>query len=176
MFLENLIPPIPSEIILTFSGYLVTLGYFEIQAVIVVSTLGSFLGSICLYALGYLLSPIKQVKLFKLLHIQDKHIIKCQEWFENHGKKAVFLTRFVPVVRSLVSLPAGMMAMPLLPFCLYTMVGTLLWNTILVSAGVLLGENFDRVQLIIEEYKTLVIIGIVLYIVYRWFKKRKMQH
>ncbi|MEG0367385.1 MAG: DedA family protein, partial [Coprobacillus sp.] len=102
MFLENIFPPIPSEIILTFSGYFVTLGYFEIQAVVVVSTLGAFLGSLCLYALGYLLSPTKQHKLFSLLRIQPQHIQKCEDWFEIHGKKAVLLTRFVPVVRSLI--------------------------------------------------------------------------
>lgn len=176
MFLENVFPPIPSEIILTFSGYLVTLGYFEIQAVVVVSTLGSFLGSLCLYALGYLLSPVKQTKLFRFLRIQPKHITKCQDWFDNHGKKAVFMTRFVPVIRSLISLPAGMMRMPILPFCVYTLVGTLLWNTILVSVGVVLGEHFDNIQLIIDEYKILVILAIILYSIYRYVKKRKMQH
>lgn len=176
MFLENVFPPIPSEIILTFSGYLVTLGYFKIQAVVVISTLGSFLGSLCLYAIGYLLSPRKQSKLFHLLRIQPMKITECQEWFDKHGKKAVFITRFLPVIRSLISLPAGMMAMPLLPFCIYTLVGTLLWNTILVTIGVLLGESFDKVQLIISEYKVLVIIGIMLYIVYWYLKRRKMQH
>ncbi|MEG0367942.1 MAG: DedA family protein, partial [Coprobacillus sp.] len=80
------------------------------------------------------------------------------------------------VVRSLVSLPAGMMAMPLLPFCIYTLVGTLLWNTILVSVGVILGENFDKIQLLLNEYKLLVIIFALLYIIYRYIKKRKMQH
>lgn len=176
MFLENIFPPIPSEIILTFSGYLATLGYFQIQAVVVISTLGSFLGSLCLYAIGYLLSPTKQIKLFHLLRIQSHHIKECQEWFDNHGKKAVFITRFIPVVRSLISLPAGMMAMPLLPFCLYTLLGTLLWNTILVSVGVILGENFDQIRFIISEYKVVVIICIILYIVYWYLKRRKMQH
>ena len=143
--LENLIPPIPSEVILTFGGFL-TLGTgLGVPGVIAAATLGSLAGAAVLYGAGLLLSKERLKKIAagragRLLGLQAEDVEKADAWFRRTGTKAVFFCRCVPVVRSLISIPAGMSRMRLPQFFLYTAAGSLIWNLLLVSLGAFMGE------------------------------------
>ena len=166
--IENIFPPIPSEVILTFGGFLTTYTSLGPLGVIISATIGSLIGAIVLYYLGYFFSD-RLDKLFK-----SNDIAKANDWFKNKGCKAVIYCRFVPIVRSLVSIPAGINKMNMTIFLLYTSIGTIIWNTVLVYAGVILGSNWAYFASIISRYSKVVLVTIVLVILVRiWIKKIK---
>ena len=166
--IENIFPPIPSEVILTFGGFLTTYTKLGPVGVIISATIGSLIGAIVLYCLGYFFS----VRLDKLFKSDD--IAKANDWFKNKGCKAVLYCRFVPIVRSLVSIPAGINKMNMTIFLLYTSIGTIIWNTVLVYAGVILGSNWSYFASIISRYSKVVLVTIILVILVRiWIKKIK---
>lgn len=166
--IENIFPPIPSEVILTFGGFLTTYTSLGPLGVIISATIGSLVGAIVLYYLGYFCSN----GLNKLFKIDD--INKANAWFKNKGCKAVLYCRFVPIVRSLVSIPAGINKMPMLVFLIYTTLGTIIWNTVLVYAGVLLGDNWSYFAGVISRYSKVVLVIIILGILLRiWIRKLK---
>lgn len=180
--LENIFPPIPSEVILTFGGFLTTYTKLNVVGVIVFSTIGSVVGAITLYFVGKLLNKERLLKLVdskigKKLHLKKKDIESADKWFDTKGQKTVFLCRFVPIVRSLISIPAGMSDMNFYKFLTYTSLGTLIWNTVLVILGSVVGENWEKIVSIIEMYSliTLIVLGIlfVVFIVYFYKKKKK---
>ena len=165
--LENLIPPIPSEVILTFGGFL-TLGTgLGVPGVIAAATLGSLAGAAVLYGAGLLLSKERLKKIAagrtgRLLGLQVEDVEKADAWFRRTGTKAVFFCRCVPVVRSLISIPAGMSRMGLPQFFLYTAAGSLIWNLLLVSLGAFMGEAWGRIAYLAGEYAhvMLIVLGI----------------
>lgn len=166
--LENIFPPIPSEVILTFGGFLTTYSNLGPLGVIISATIGSLIGAIALYYLGYFFSD-KLEKLFKMDDIK-----KANNWFKEKGYKAVLYCRFVPIVRSLVSIPAGINKMNMLIFLLYTSIGTIIWNTVLVYAGVFLGDNWSYFAGVISRYSKVVLVFIILVILVRiWIKRIK---
>lgn len=180
--LENLFPPIPSEVILTFGGVMTTQPKSNISVfgVIIAATIGSVLGAIILFGIGRLLSverlgKILDGKVGKLLHFKKEDVFKACEWFNKHGKKTVLLCRCVPIVRSLISIPAGMAKMQFGIFVVLTTIGSLVWNTILVNLGVLAGNSWEKIVAGVGVYQsiTLVVLGIIaiiilaLYIRYR---------
>ena len=166
--IENIFPPIPSEVILTFGGFLTTYTSLGPLGVIISATIGSLIGAIILYYLGYFFSD----RLDKLFKSDD--IAKANDWFKNKGRKAVLYCRFVPIVRSLVSIPAGINKMNMTIFLLYTSIGTIIWNTVLVYAGVILGSNWAYFASIISRYSKVVLVIIILVILVRiWIKKIK---
>ena len=166
--IENIFPPIPSEVILTFGGFLTTYSTLSPLGVIISATIGSLIGAIVLYYLGYFFSD----RLDKLFKSDD--IAKANDWFKNKGRKAVLYCRFVPIVRSLVSIPAGINKMNMTIFLLYTSIGTVIWNTVLVYAGVILGSNWSYFASIISRYTKVVLVTIILVILVRiWIKKIK---
>ncbi len=166
--LENVFPPIPSEIILTFGGFLTNKTSLSITGVIMASTIGSLIGAIILYYLGYIL----QGKLGDLLKLNRQHIAKTNYWFDKHGNKAVLIGRCIPIIRSLISIPAGINNMKISLFLFYTTIGSIIWNTILVLAGAFLGENWSYFSKAINRYSKIVLIGIILYILFKiWLKK-----
>ena len=168
IFLENIFPPIPSEVILTFGGFLTTYSSLCPLGVIISSTIGSLFGAIVLYYLGYFFNE----KLDKIFKSDD--IAKANIWFKNKGYKAVLYCRFVPIVRSLVSIPAGINKMNKPLFLLYTSIGTVIWNAILVYAGVIFGDNWSYFADIISRYSKVVLVTIILVILVRiWIKKLK---
>ncbi len=156
--IENIFPPIPSEVILTFGGFLTTYTKLGPVGVIISATIGSLIGAIVLYYLGYFFSD----RLDKLFKSDD--ITKANDWFKNKGCKAVLYCRFVPIVRSLVSIPAGINKMNMTIFLLYTSIGTIIWNTVLVYAGVILGSNWSYFASIISRYSKVVLVSIILVI------------
>lgn len=152
MFLENLFPPIPSELIMPLAGFTIGQGKMEFAPVIVAGVVGTMLGALPWYYAGKLLGEQRLNKLAdrygRWLSISSKDIKKASSWFDKHGGKAVFLCRLVPGVRTLISLPAGISGMHLVPFLLYSTLGTLLWVGLLTYAGYALGSNYH----IVEEY------------------------
>ena len=147
---ENLFPPIPSEVILTFGGFMTTYTSLNVAGVIVVSTLGSLIGAIALYGIGRIFNKERLMKIVsgrvgKVLRLKAQDVESAESWFERRGNGAVFLCRFVPIVRSLISIPAGMSEMRIAPFMLYTAAGSFIWNTVLVVIGSIVGENWESV-------------------------------
>lgn len=168
---ENIFPPIPSEVILSFGGFMTTYTNLKIPYVILWSTLGSVIGAIILYCIGKILNKERLIhlvsgKLGKILRLKVKDIEKADQWFDKHGNIAVFFCRFVPLIRSLISIPAGMSDMPFKHFVFFTTIGTLIWNTVLVILGSFMGENWTKIVELLEKYKyiALIFISIILII------------
>lgn len=144
---ENLFPPIPSEVILTFGGFLTTVTPLTYGGVVAAATLGSCAGAAALYAAGRLASPERLGAFFespaaRVLHIEREDVEKAAAWFAKRGAPCVFYGRCVPIVRSLVSIPAGMAGMSFGPFLALTVLGSLAWNLALVGAGAALGASW----------------------------------
>ena len=162
--IENIFPPIPSEVILTFGGFITKSSDLTPIGVIISSSLGSLIGAIILYYVGVY---IKNFKWFK-----DSELDKTNSWFNKYGKKAVLYGRCVPIIRSLISIPAGIDRMNMKIFLIYTTIGSIIWNTILVYAGVLLADNWHIFAGIISKYSKLILVIIILYILYKLRKNR----
>ncbi|MFI7703149.1 DedA family protein [Nonomuraea sp. NPDC049480] len=145
--LENLFPPLPSEVILPLAGFTSSQGELDLPSVLLWTTAGSVIGALALYWVGALLGRERTLALaarIPLLKVSD--IDKTEAWFLKHGRKTVFFGRMIPIFRSLISIPAGMERMPLGGFTLLTTAGSLVWNTIFVLAGYFLGENWSLVE------------------------------
>ena len=147
---ENIFPPIPSEVILTFGGFLTTCTEMTPPGVILFSTLGSVAGAIVLYGVGRLLAPQRLEALLsgrvgRVLKMESADVHKASDWFAAHGWPSVFYCRCIPILRSLISIPEGMAGMHPAPFLLLTTVGSLLWNILLVYLGALAGQSWPAV-------------------------------
>ena len=165
--IENIFPPIPSEVILGFGGFMTTYTKLNIIGIIIFSTIGSLIGAIALYFIGSILnkerlSKIVNGKIGKILFLKEEDIEKAYGWFDKKGYKTVFFCRFVPIVRSLISIPAGMSKMKMSKFLFYTTIGSLIWNTVLVVIGSSLGENWEKLVLVMDEYSTIALIMIII--------------
>ncbi|MFD3954482.1 MULTISPECIES: DedA family protein [Streptomyces] len=144
--LENLFPPLPSEIILPLTGFAVAQGVLSLVSALFWTTLGSVVGAVALYGLGAVFGRERMHALWaKLPLVKASDLVRTEEWFARHGTKAVLLGRMVPVFRSLISVPAGVERMPLPVFVALTTAGSLVWNTVLVLAGYWLGDSWDVV-------------------------------
>lgn len=160
--LENLFPPLPSEVILPLAGFTASQGSFSLIEVLIWTTLGSVVGALALYGLGAWLGRdrlrriIARVPLMKLSDVD-----KAEAWFARHGYKAVFLGRMIPIFRSLISIPAGIERMNIVRFTLLTTAGSLIWNSIFVLAGFYLGENWAAVEPFADVFQKIVIVAVV---------------
>jgi membrane protein DedA with SNARE-associated domain len=147
--LENLFPPIPSEVILPLAGFTASQGDMSLLAAIVWTTIGSVVGALVLYWIGAVIGPERTRAIAaRLPLVKVSDIDRTEAWFQRHGRKAVFFGRMVPLFRSFISIPAGIERMPMAAFLLYTALGSLIWNTVFVVAGYVLGEN----RQVVEEY------------------------
>jgi len=147
---ENIFPPIPSEVILTFGGFLTTCTSMNIWGVILFATVGSVLGAVVLYAVGRYLNYEKLQRWIggrwgRRLHLKKEDISQAVDWFSRRGASTVFFCRFIPIVRSLISIPAGVAKMNPAKFIILTTAGTLIWNTVLVYLGCFLPALLGRV-------------------------------
>ena len=163
IMIENLFPPIPSEVILTFGGFMTTCTHLTVGGVVFFSTLGSTVGAIFLYYIGKLLSPEKleqliDGKLGKILHFKKSDVRKSIKKFQQKGNMTVFICRCIPILRSLISIPAGMSNMKMGNFLVLTIAGSALWNTILVSAGAAAGASWEKILEVMDTYSTVVVI------------------
>jgi len=179
--IENIFPPIPSEVILTFGGFMTSHpgAQMQIWLVVVAATAGSVAGAIVLYGLGRLLSPERLGSLIdrwgKYLRLKREDVEKAEKWFQKHGRPTVFFCRFIPIVRSLISIPAGMASMPLGQFLLLTTIGTAIWNTVLVYLGAVMGERWGEIVAFMNTYShiTLAVLGVAVIGFGIWFFTRR---
>jgi len=165
---ETVIPPIPSEAVLGLAGVLIRSGEMNVVPVVLFATLGSLLGAIFFYFLGMALGPRRShAFLDRLPLVETEDVDRTFAWFEKHGRSAVFFGRMVPIVRSFVSVPAGVVRMPFGQFLLYTAGGSLIWNSILIGLGVAAG---DFIQNNLKYFDYAVVVAVVLavgWMVYR---------
>lgn len=158
VFIETVIPPIPSELVLTLAGWQAQVGRMSLPLTIAAATLGATLGSLVLYWLGARFGEERALRLMaRLPLVEDEDLQRASAAFRRYGPAVVFFGRFLPIVRSLVSLPAGAQHMPLARFVLLTAAGSAIWNTILVGGGYLLGTQHERLE---------AVLGYVDYLVY----------
>lgn len=165
--IENIFPPIPSEVILTFGGFMTTYTKMNIVGVVIASTIGSVVGALVLYGVGRILNKERLEKIIaskvgKILRLKKKDIEKADYWFDTKGSYTVFFCRFIPIVRSLISIPAGMSEMPIAKFLVLTTFGTLIWNIILVILGSTMGSNWHKIVDVMSGYSK---VGLVLLII-----------
>ena len=178
--LENIFPPIPSEVILTFGGFMTTYTDLKVIWVIIASTGGSLLGACVLYGVGNILSAERLGKLLdgkigQVLHFNKEDVFKACDWFNSKGKGTVFICRCIPIIRSLISIPAGMAKMKFGFFFFLTAAGSLVWNTVLVYLGVAASSSWEKIVAGTDLYTkiTIIVLGfIVVIIVYLYLKKR----
>jgi membrane protein DedA with SNARE-associated domain len=183
MFLENVFPPIPSEAILPMAGWLALEGDFTLAGVTAVGAGGSVAGALVFYALGKLLGEQRVRELIrrygKWMMLTEEDFDKALAWFNRYGEGVIFFGRMVPIVRSLVSIPAGIASMNLGRFSLYTAIGTGLWSFILALSGYFLGQNWPLVCEWISRYEKVMLIagglGLVVFVVRRVQQRRKSQ-
>ena len=179
--IENIFPPIPSEVILVFGGFMTTYTSLNIPIMILAATLGSLLGAIVLYYIGKIfnkerLKRIVNGKIGKVLRLKASDIEKADKWFDTKGNKTVFFCRFIPIVRSLISIPAGMSEMPMQKFLLYTILGSLIWNTVLIIVGSIVGDKWETIVGYLDNFSNIILIILVIIFVvamYYWFVIRK---
>ncbi|WFF38907.1 DedA family protein [Moraxella nasibovis] len=165
MFLENVFPPIPSELIMPAAGFAAAMGQMNIIAVIIAGTLGSVLGALPLYYFGTVLDEKRLYSLAekygKYVLVKPSDITNAQAWFHKYGKSVVFFGRMIPAIRSLISIPAGMARMPMLPFLTLTAIGSAIWTTLLAYAGYVLGANYEMVESFISPISKIVVVVVL---------------
>ncbi|MCR4525774.1 DedA family protein [Kocuria rhizophila] len=170
--LENLFPPLPSEVILPLAGFTASQGGFSLASAIFWTTLGSIVGAIALYWIGIALGRRRlRIVVDKMPLVDLYDLDRTEAWFDRHGRKAVFFGRMVPIFRSLISIPAGIERMPFGLFVLLSGLGSLIWNTIFVLAGFYLGENWHIAEQYASVFSRIVVI-VVLVLVVWWVLKR----
>lgn len=179
---ENIFPPIPSEVILTFGGFLTTCTRLDVWFVILAATAGSIFGAVVLYGVGYVVKPemlanILSGRTGKILRLKPEDVYHAQEWFNSKGNLTVFFCRFIPIIRSLISIPAGMAKMNMGKFMAMTLSGTLIWNIVLVWLGRFAGESWGKVAAYMDTYsevgKAVIIVGIIASVVVFYYKRQK---
>ncbi|WP_016910251.1 DedA family protein [Streptomyces xiaopingdaonensis] len=170
--LENLFPPLPSEVILPLTGFAAGQGVLTLGSALFWTTLGSVVGAAALYWIGVLFGRERMYALWERLPlVKVADLERTETWFGRHGTKAVLLGRMVPVFRSLISIPAGVERMRLPLFLALTALGSLLWNTVLVTAGYLLGDRWE----LVEQYVGVVskvVLGAVVVLLAAWLTVR----
>lgn len=171
MVLENVFPPIPSELIMPMAGFVASRGDLNLPVVIAVGTFGSVLGAWFWYEVGRSLGKERlkrwTAKRGRWLAIHPDDIDRMEEWFHNHGKTAVFVGRFIPSIRTLISVPAGFVKMPRIPFLLWTAAGSVIWCGGLAIAGSLLGSQYEKVSALLDPLSTIVLVAFVGAYIYR---------
>jgi membrane protein DedA with SNARE-associated domain len=169
--LENLFPPIPSEIVLPFAGFVARDGDATLPGMIVAATIGSLVGAWILYGIAAWIGPDRLetflVSYGKWLRLTHADVARAERWFDRRAIVAVLVGRCIPLIRSLVSIPAGFRRMPFATFTLYTAIGSLIWNTALIGAGYVLRDNWEDVEPILDVVQYFVVAAILVAI--GWF-------
>jgi membrane protein DedA with SNARE-associated domain len=169
MLVENLFPPIPSEFVMPFAGFLAGRGQLSFWGAVAAGTLGSVLGAIVLYYVGmWAGEPVVRVAIRRYGRywlISEADLDRSIRFFERHGDVVVFFARVIPLVRSLISLPAGMSRMPLWRFLVFTTLGSAVWTTVLCWAGLVLGANWDTILVFVNQYQRVILVAIAVAVV-----------
>jgi len=183
IMIENVFPPIPSEVILTFGGFMTTYSEMTRVGVIIAATVGSVIGAMILYSIGLFLDVARLEKIVdrwgSVLRLTRKDIHKADAWFGKYGPWTVLLCRLVPLIRSLISIPAGMSNMNFPLFIILTTIGSLIWNAALVTIGAAVGDNWQTIVYYMDIYSNvayalLAISGIAICIWYSRFRRKRV--
>jgi membrane protein DedA with SNARE-associated domain len=174
--LENLFPPIPSEVVLPLAGFVAAGGEASFVGMVVAATTGSMVGAFVLYGIAAAIGPIRLralvVRHGRWFGLDEADLDRTESWFDRRANLAVLLCRCVPLMRSLISIPAGFRRMSALPFISFTLLGSLVWNLVLIGAGYLLGERWHQVEEPLELFQTAVLVVIGVAVV--WFVWRRI--
>ena len=181
IYIENIFPPIPSEVVLLSGGALTVITDMNVLGTIIFATIGSLAGAITLYTVGRAISKESLVnflngKIGRRLKLKPESIDKAQIWFMKYQEKAVLICRCIPIVRSIISIPAGFAKMNVPKFILLTLIGSLVWNTVLVNLGALFGEAWEQALKYYTGYQYLILGAIAVGFIYLWVKFRKKKN
>ena len=183
MFLENIIPPIPSEIIMPLGGYFVYQGNLNFYILVIFGFIGTVLGALPWYYLGRFLNEKKLASFFdskgKFIGISSRDLNKSKLWFDKYGVSLVFWGRLIPGIRTLISVPAGIELMPLKKFLVWTSLGSLIWVVLLTFLGYVLGENYKIIESYIDNFKVFIkpiFIIISALLIFKYLKKIKVKN
>ncbi len=169
MLMESATLPIPSEIVLPLGGYLVFQGRLEFWTTVVAASLGSLVGTMVDYGIGFYLGRPAVLRYGRIVRIRESHLHTAEGWFASHGRRAVLLARFVPLLRTLIAFPAGTVRMDVKQFLLFSAVGIFVWDAALVYVGVVAGQNSAAIGGVLESYFLplgLAVLGIVVIVAY----------
>lgn len=173
--IENVFPPIPSEVVLGFAGYTASQSDYSAVGMVIAATAGSLVGAWVLYGLSAVIGPLRLravvIRYGSWIGIGEDDLDRTEAWFDRRSRSAVLVCRCVPLVRSLISIPAGFRRMPLGLFTLFTVLGSVVWNTVLVTAGYLLAHQWERILEVTEPFQTLVVIVLACLVVVLALKK-----
>ena len=180
VLLENILPFIPSEIILTFAGLLSTKSDLSLPMLFVISTVASFVGLLVLYYISRLVSEERLYRFVdkygKWIKLKGKDVARANNWFKRYGEVAVFVCRFVPVLRVLITIPAGINRMNVVKFVVLSLIGTTIWNFALIYLGSLLSDSWDVLMNGIHTYSYVMYVllaVVIVYIIYRFVKRKR---
>lgn len=185
ILIENIFPPIPSELILLFGGFMTTYTKLNIIVMIISATLGSLIGALLLYKIGTIFDKEKlkiliSGKLGRVLNLKNSDIDNANKWFTDEGQKTVFFCRFIPLIRSIISIPAGMNKMKISKFITYTLLGSVIWNLVLIMLGHIVGRNWKAILKIFKLYSRfallLLFISLMILIIKYYKNKFKEQN
>jgi len=169
VILENVFPPIPSEIVLSFAGFVAQRGDGSVVVMVIAATIGAVVGALILYGIAAVIGPARLTAFIarfgRWFGVKPADLVRAEQWFDRHAVAAVLLGRCVPLIRSVVSVPAGFRRMSLVPFVLYTALGSAIWNTALIGAGAILGDQWEKVEPYVETLQYVVVAGIALFVV-----------
>lgn len=173
MMLESALIPIPSEIVMPFSGYLATLGRFDLLSLTIVSSIANLTGSVIAYYAGLKVGRKALIKYGKYILLKEKYLDVTEKWFKKYGNKAIFFSRLMPIVRTVISLPAGIGKMDFKKFCTYTFVGSLPWNFALAYIGFWLGKNWESIRTYTKELDIIIAVALAAIIIWYILKHKK---
>jgi membrane protein DedA with SNARE-associated domain len=175
MFLENVFPPIPSELIVPLAGYMTRKGELTFVGIVIAGALGSLLGALLLYYVGRKLGLDRTKELARRrgrwLTISERDVERAKHWFDRHGTSAVFFCRLVPGIRSLISVPAGIGSMRMSTFVFLTTAGAAIWTAVLATVGYVLAQNFRKVEQYLDPVSWVIFGGIVVLYLARVFRR-----
>lgn len=184
VFLENVFPPIPSEVVLPLAGFTASQGNMNLIAAFLWATAGSVVGAYLLYGLGAVIGASRLRRIADwmwLVEVED--VDKSLHWFDKYGKLSILFGRLIPGVRSLISIPAGIDRMNVLSFGLFTLLGSAVWNALLIYLGFILGENWSQVADVIGQFSTVIkiviaalVIWVIIKLIRRQKKRQKQSH
>ena len=175
MAAEGATLPIPSEVVLPFAGFLVFKGQLDYWVVVFAATLGAIIGTLIDYAIGFYLGRAAILRYGRYVRLNEKHLITSERWFAKYGEIAVLLAKFVPLVRTLISFPAGIAEMKIWKFVVFSAIGAAFWNAMLVYLGIIAGQNSSAIISALQRDFTyieiLVVIGLVVVIYFLLIRK-----
>lgn len=170
MALGTALIPIPSEIVLPFTGFLVSKGVFLLPLTILIAAIGDVIGSLVAYGIGYFLEETVMLKLIKkygkFVLLTEHDYRKAEVWFEKYGPKIIVISKLLPGLRYLISLPAGVLKMDLKKFIIYSFLGAVIWSSAMLSIGVYLGNRWETIGPLFNKFRVVIIVGLILLVIF----------